>query len=65
MCYMYPANWMLLLVKFANYKVLLILNIISELLNPFKYIVTIYLIKVCIDIPKEMIKIIVISNSTN
>lgn len=63
MSYLYPVMWISLLYKFANYRVLIILTIVSEILNPFKYVITIYILKVCIDIPKEMIKIIVINDT--
>jgi hypothetical protein len=36
--------------------ILLVLTIVSELLNPLKIYPEIYFLKVCIDIPKEIIK---------
>ena len=56
MFYFIPANWFMLLEHVANVKVYCILNVISELINPFKFYPSIYVLKVCIDIPKEVIK---------
>lgn len=45
----------------SNYKMLLILNILSEFIGLFRIYTVMYILKVCIDIPKELIKIYVIN----
>ena len=54
--FMVPANWFMMIEVIANAKMYCALNIISELINPFKFYPSIYVLKVCIDIPKEIIK---------
>jgi hypothetical protein len=58
MFYLYPINWCIAISYIATPKVLICLSLISECLNVFKQInPIIYTIKVCIDIPKEYIRL--------
>ena len=61
MFYLVPANWLLSLECIANVNVYCVMNIVSELLNPFKFHPYVYILKVCIDIPKEVIKVMIVS----
>lgn len=61
MFYLFFIKLNLLFALIATPKLYMIMHIISELINPFKQCSPyVYTLKICIDIPKELIKMYMI-----